>query len=123
MKAYRRSLRTAAVLLGCGGAGFVGAQVQPCWATVDTGQTACSIWIADYAPLNYCDKNFSIDQTVYRADRAGTGWSSKEDEDYECSGKYYTTSPGGACDVEHDLLWQTSGTEGTGNPCPGGPPQ
>lgn len=116
------AIRTAG-LVGWGTAALVGAQVLPCWATVDTGQTACSIWLATYAPQNHCADNFTIDQTVYRADRASTGWSSKEDEDYECSGKYYTSAPGSACNVEHDLLWQTSGTEGTGNSCPSGLPR
>lgn len=113
----------AACLVGWGAATLVGAQVLPYWATVDTGQTACSIWLATYAPQNHCADNFTVDQTVYRADQAATGWSAKEDEDYECSRKYYTSALGGACNVEHDLLWQTSGTKGAGSPCPSGPPQ
>lgn len=98
-----------------------GAQVLPCWKTVNTGQTACQVWW-DENPFVACEPpSFTIDQQVYRADRAASPWSQPIVQYAECSGPYKIKEEEGNCVVDQMLSWQTTGTQGGGGSCPGQP--
>jgi len=97
-----------------------GAQVLPCWKTVSTDDTACEVWI-DENPLVACWQDFTMDQPVYRADRAASPWSQAIVQYAECSGPYKIKDGEGNCVVDQTLSWQTTGTQGGGGSCPGQP--
>ena len=105
-----------------GSAAVVSGQVLPCWATVDTGKTACTIWHDEVADPQPCWVDFPVNMTVYRAERSSTGWSTRIVHDAECSGQYKILDGAGGCTVLINLAWEVAGTKGSGDSCPSGPP-
>lgn len=124
MMRYRVFLRSAMGIIAVPSMALVvSGQVLPCWKTVDTGQTACEVW-ENENPLLACWSNFTLNDPLKRATRDEVPWSQPIIQYAECAGPYRIRNQQGECVVDQNLSgWQTTGTQGGGNPCPGGPPR